>query len=107
MEREAHRYWFRAKRYGFGWTPSGWRGWAAVAVWAAVFGALIAGASIAAAASAVLAAAFAGLAVVVTALLAWVTWRRGEPARWRWGRGGGWGAGGMGEGGEGCGWCAG
>lgn len=29
--------WFRAKRYGWGWRPVTWQGWAVVAVWVAAF----------------------------------------------------------------------
>ena len=25
--------WFRAKRYGWGWTPTTWQGWLVLAVW--------------------------------------------------------------------------
>jgi hypothetical protein len=29
--------WFRAHRYGWGWSPSSWQGWAVTGVWAAAF----------------------------------------------------------------------
>ena len=75
---EPHRrYWFRAKRYGWGWgLPATWEGWV-------VFGGYL---------------ATIGLAVVLleeeqvilvlvpasAALVAICAWK-GEPARWRWG----------------------
>jgi hypothetical protein len=81
------RYWFRAKRYGWGWTPATWQGWALLAVWAVVFTALVAGC--AAAAEASMSALFIVLLVLTfasTLILVWLSWRHGEPARWRWGK---------------------
>ena len=34
------QYWFKPKMYGYGATPSGWKGWAAVAAYVAVVAAL-------------------------------------------------------------------
>jgi len=75
------RYWFRAKRYGWGWTPITWQGWAVLAAFVALL-----------AADAVVflprkalpdyIACFVGL----TVLLLVVCWLKGEPTRWRWGR---------------------
>jgi len=31
------QYWFKPKTYGYGATPSGWKGWAAVAIYAVRF----------------------------------------------------------------------
>lgn len=31
------KYWFRAKKYGWGWYPSSWQGWAILLVFVAVF----------------------------------------------------------------------
>lgn len=73
------KYWFKAKRYGYGWSrPSRWQGWV---ITVAYIGAQIA------------AAAFGGAwrwlglvgLVIGTPLLLWACARKGEPARWRWG----------------------
>jgi hypothetical protein len=79
--RPEHKYWFPAKRYGWGWgVPRAWQGW-------------------------LILAGFAGLAVagsflfspgkepgrylvyiaVLCGLLIGVCWLKGEPPRWRWG----------------------
>lgn len=81
MNEDPTRYWFPAKRYGWGWgAPRNWQGWAVVAAYAA--------------AMAVLAIVFAaddrpfeflvGSAIATAAFVA-VCWLKGEPPRWRWG----------------------
>jgi hypothetical protein len=75
-----NQYWFRAKRYGWGWgLPSSPAGWAFFLVWIA---ALIVG-------SACLRTyhplAPVALLVVMTALLVLVCYKKGEPPSWRWG----------------------
>ena len=71
------RYWFRAKRYGWGWgLPLTWEGWLVYAA----FIALIAVAGWLCPPG-TWAACVAVLVVVFTA----VCWLTGEPSRWRWG----------------------
>ena len=74
------RYWFPAKRYGWGWGfPITWQGWAifvAFLVLLAVGAAVIPKQSL---------AGFIAYAVVLIALFAGVCWWKGEPPRWRWG----------------------
>jgi hypothetical protein len=74
------RYWFPAKRYGWGWGPPiTWQGWAilvAFLVLIAVGAAVIPKHSL---------AGFITYAVVLSVLLVGVCWWKGEPPRWRWG----------------------
>jgi hypothetical protein len=74
------RYWFPAKRFGWGWGfPITWQGWAVFAaflVLVATGAATIPGHSVAA-----FIAYVAGLSVLFGA----VCWWKGEPAGWRWG----------------------
>jgi hypothetical protein len=75
------KYWFPAKRYGWGWgLPGTWQGWLILLIF---FMALLAGAPF------ILPrygeAAFVGYAVVLTVLLVAICWVKGEPPRWRWG----------------------
>lgn len=76
-------YWFRAKRYGWGWgAPLTWQGWLVLAAFIGLFalGFLMFPPG----------SALAYLLVylaVLTALLAAVCWATGEPPRWRWGSG--------------------
>jgi hypothetical protein len=80
------RYWFRARRYGYGWTPSAWQGWAVVAVWIALFTGLAIAAPVAASGNARLLALTIVAGVAATLALVLVCWKTGEPPRWRWGK---------------------
>jgi len=75
------RYWFPAKRYGWGWgLPVAWQGWAVLAAFAALF-----------VSTSLLfpprenPSAFVACSVTLVALLVLVCWRTGERPRWRWG----------------------
>jgi hypothetical protein len=77
---ERERYWFHAKRYGYGWgLPATWQGWIVLVGYLVIVFAAV---------------GFSGGNVwlflltmsVATALLLAVCFRKGEPARWRWGR---------------------
>ena len=80
--KEDGRYWFHAKRYGWGWgLPATWQGWVVFAAYfLLLFGALprldpqrhLLG--------------FGLYAALLTAGLLVVCWSKGEPPRWRWGK---------------------
>ena len=75
------QYWFRAKRYGWGWgLPMTWQGWA---VMIAFIGLVIAGAFLFPPRK-LLAPYLLYVAVLAIALIA-ICWLKGEPLRWRWG----------------------
>jgi hypothetical protein len=76
------KYWFPAKRYGWGWgIPGTWQGWLVLAVYGAM---LVVGIF--------LFPPSAGFGpyilylAVVSALPIVVCWLKGEPPRWRWGK---------------------
>jgi hypothetical protein len=75
------KYWFPAKRYGWGWTiPNTWQGWVVLAAFVAL---LVIG-------SIVLPPGrqlwlYLAYVAVLCGLLTAVCWLKGEPARWRWG----------------------
>jgi hypothetical protein len=75
------RYWFPAKRYGWGWgLPCAWEGWLVLAA----FVALVAAGAWLFPPRAVL-DAYTAYVLVLGALFAGVCWLKGEPPRWRWG----------------------
>jgi hypothetical protein len=79
MEREAERFWFPAKRYGWGWGPPiRWQGWAVLVVYALL---LTAVAFIFLPDDRIV--AFLLSSVVLTAALLVVCWLKGERPRWR------------------------
>jgi len=78
--REA-KYWFRAKRYGWGWgLPATWQGWLVIAAFVAL---LAAGAFLFP--PRLMMAGYLAYIVVLCAVLTGVCWLKGEPPRWRWG----------------------
>jgi len=74
------QYWFRAKTYGYGWTPNTWQGWLVLA--AAVVG-FIDGVYKISAGSRVMGSLEIGLFLI---MLIAVCVAKGEPAKWRWGK---------------------
>ncbi|HLH93061.1 MAG TPA: hypothetical protein VKX28_31950 [Xanthobacteraceae bacterium] len=78
---DGHRYWFRAKRYGWGWgLPVAWQGWLVFAIFLAlvvvdpfVFP------------PRTHTAGYIIYLVILSAALFGVCWLKGEPTRWRWG----------------------
>ena len=74
-------YWFRAKRYGWGWgLPLAWQGWVAYALYAVL---LALGLLLLPPQREL--AGFLAYIVVLSAILAVICWLKGEPPRWRWG----------------------
>lgn len=78
MATEDQRYWFPAKRYGWGWGfPRTWEGWTVILAFTAV----------------VLIVAIAGggavwrmpVILLATIVVLVICLKKGEPTRWRWG----------------------
>ena len=75
------KYWFPAKRYGWGWgIPKTWQGWLVLAV----FGALLFAGSVVLPPARQIGLYLAYVAVLC-GLLIGVCWLKGEPPRRRWG----------------------
>jgi len=75
------KYWFPAKRYGWGWgIPSSWQGWLVLFAFVAL---VVVGSFLFPPANA-LGAYFAFVAILCILLIG-VCWLTGEPPRWRWG----------------------
>jgi hypothetical protein len=80
MNAKEKRYWFGAKRYGYGWgLPITWEGWVVFVLWLAAF--------IFAKRYLVPRNLYAHLAfaVAMVGLLLSICYAKGEPARWRFG----------------------
>ena len=80
------RVWFRAKRYGWGWTPCTWRGWAItlgdLAIVIGWTGYLVSHRGLAAHSYYLVIALLPIFAAV--AILILICWLKGEPPSWRW-----------------------
>jgi hypothetical protein len=75
------KYWFPAKRYGWGWgIPSSREGWL---VLAAFVGLLVVGSFLFPPRTRL--GPYLAYVAVLCALLIGVCWLKGEPPRWRWG----------------------
>ena len=81
MPSDDPRYWFPAKRYGWGWGPPvTWEGWIVVATF---FALVIAGIFLVPPQQSM--PAFVGYVIALTVVLTAICWLKGEPPRWRWG----------------------
>ena len=79
---EQPRYWFPAKRYGWGWGfPATWQGWLVIAIYVALIGA---GAAVVSPSTQPV--MFVAYLAFLSFLLAAVCWVKGEPPHWRWGK---------------------
>ena len=80
------RYWFRAKKYGWGWgIPQTWQGWTVLIVYAAAVSLLAAmtlGDNKETAADILL---FVIGMTIPTISLIYICYKKGEQPRWRWG----------------------
>jgi hypothetical protein len=81
-------YWFKAKLYGWGWTPAKWQGWLVILGYVLVILALVlmrekdiggnpdSGSNI---------LTFALPIIVLTTLIIFICYKKGEKPRWQWG----------------------
>jgi uncharacterized membrane protein YhaH (DUF805 family) len=75
-----NRYWFPAKRYGWGWgLPISWQGWAVLSLWLA---AILIATPLLRRTHPVAHWIFLGAMVVFLILICYM---KGEPPAWRWG----------------------
>ena len=75
-----NRYWFPAKRYGWGWGPPNcWQGWAVLGGWLAVFF------TVTRLFSRNHGVAYWLSVIAMLGLLLGICYAKGEPPAWRWG----------------------
>ncbi len=78
-------YWFKAKRYGYGWTPDSWQGWVILAAYvASLLTTFLAIDHHSHSVSDTL-IAFAPVWIILTAILLLICLLTGEKPRWLWG----------------------
>jgi hypothetical protein len=76
-----NKYWFPAKRYGWGWgIPNSWQGWVVLVAFVAlsVVGSFVFPPH-------TWPGVYYAYMIVLCCLLAGICWLKGEPPRWRWG----------------------
>ncbi len=81
------KYWFKAKRYGWGWYPATWQGWLVLLGYFALLLVDATGKNIFVdqpSSDKVL--SFVIDAIILAVILIFVCYKTGEKPRWRWGR---------------------
>lgn len=81
-----NKIWFKAKRYGWGWTPVTWEGWFVIVLY--IYSAVkwfLAIESSAASESSLL-TAFLPRFLALTILVICISYLKGEKPKWRWGK---------------------
>ncbi len=76
------KLWFKAKTYGYGWYPATWQGWLIISIYIAVLALLI---TIFNTNPSEFLSVYLFLVLLTTAILIYVCYKTGEPAKWRWG----------------------
>jgi len=75
------KYWFHAKRYGWGWgLPAAWQGWVVLIVYLIL---MLGGIPLIH--KSMGAGIYLAYAFWLTVLFVVICWLKGEPPRWRWG----------------------
>ena len=80
MSNEERRYWFPAKRYGWGWGfPVRWQGWVVMILW--TIGVIVGSLKI----EPISSTSFIAFMVIMIVVLVGICYATGEPPHWRWG----------------------
>lgn len=79
------KYWFKSKKYGWGWYPDSWQAWITLLIFIVIgiyFFRRIDANSHSASDTLI---GFAPIAIVLIILLVWICYKKGEKPRWSWG----------------------
>lgn len=79
------KLWFRAKKYGWGWTPATWQGWFSVIVYVAVIVRFAFILNEREHSGSDFLMNFVLFAAIPTLLLTWLCHEKGEKPHWSWG----------------------
>jgi hypothetical protein len=79
-------YWFRAHRYGYGWSPSSWQGWIVIIAYLIANIYFIAQAIMQFQSEVDIFMNIVPKVFIFSALLIIITYLKGEPVAWRWGK---------------------
>lgn len=73
------KYWFKAKCYGYGWYPVTWQAWLILFIWFIIFTFAIYNMDHEWLKNVI-------VILLATAILIYISYKKGEKARWRWGK---------------------
>lgn len=88
LRNNPEHYWFKRKIYGWGWVPATWQGWLVTFIYVALIALLIISKEEAIPGNPNSGSNFLvfGLPfIVLTALLIFICYKKGEKPRWQWG----------------------
>ncbi len=78
-------YWFRAKRYGWGWYPSTWQGWTVILLYVAILLFLFLTLDSQLRSPVETVKQFFPIELILTTILVLICYLKGERPTWRWG----------------------
>jgi len=78
-------YWFKAKRYGYGWSPASWQGWLVMIAWVAIVVYCANRAEVLVQKDESLVWQVFIPITVATLILFRICFAKGEPLKWHWG----------------------
>lgn len=81
------KYWFKAKKYGWGWQPASWQGWLVIVLFFVVVAANVFRLSAGGEPTEIESLYFLMQNVLFIGVLILVCLRKGEKPKWRWGNG--------------------
>ncbi len=79
------KLWFKAKRFGYGWTPATWQGWASTFIYVLIIALEFIKADKASYSVSDAFISFFAPFILITLLFAFLTWGTGEKPKWSWG----------------------
>lgn len=79
------RYWFKRKKYGYGWTPATWQGWAVLGIYTGALVSLFLKIDRHSHSVSDTLINFVPLTLLLTLVLLAITYWKGEKPRWQWG----------------------
>lgn len=80
-----NKLWFKAKRYGYGWYPATWQGWAIITAFVFIEILNFIRLDEVSHSNSDTLRPFIIQTAILTAVLIWICQKTGEKARWRWG----------------------
>lgn len=80
------RLWFKAKTYGWGWTPATWEGWLVVGVYVGVLAGILGRMEGGVHSGRETLTEVTLPILVITVILIAISYWKGERPRWRWGK---------------------
>lgn len=80
------KFWFRRKTYGWGWTPCSWEGWVVVLVYVILVTVPFCFVDLRQYSGTEIIFRFYLHIFILTVVLLWLCYKKGESPRWQWGR---------------------